>query len=154
MGIQDYYDPLQVFDYLKGKLDDHKAELGIKFIAQFDEELYPEYPSILLNMEGSPLQRNYHATQMFRVIFNMDIWILHAQLSVGRAVRSRQDVEFATNVRKLLHSDITLGGHIIHGWVDGEYSGSSLRRRGTALSTIVTTRLTWRGENRVPFTES
>lgn len=153
MPIQDYKDSLEVFDYLYQLIDDHKAELGIKYVAQLDEELLPEYPACLLTLEG-PMEREQHATQMFKVTFHSDIWVFHAELTVGKAIRSRQDVELATNVRKLLHTKFTLDNHIIFGFVDGEFPGRAMRRVGGRQTTIVTTRLTWTGQNRVRYQDS
>jgi hypothetical protein len=152
---QDYYDPLQVFDHIVKLIDDNKATLGLRYIAQLDEDLIPEYPAVLINMEGA-IQRTLHATQMFRIAFGVDLWVFHAQLSASKAVRSRKDIELATEIRKLMHRDNnkSLDGHIVQGWVTGEYPGRTTRVVGDKASTIVTTRLTWYGENRVPFRNS
>lgn len=149
---QDYADPLEVIDHIYGLLDDNKADLGIKYIARIDENLLPEYPALLINL--APVNRELHATQMFRVVWHLDIWVFHAELTVGKAIRSRQDIELATRVRRLLHENRTLDGHIVHGFVNGEYPGESTRVVGSKVSSVVTTRLTWQGENRVRFQDS
>jgi hypothetical protein len=146
---QDYYDILQVFDHIVDILDDNRATLGIKYIAENDEALIPEYPAILVQTDRT--QREHHATGQFMVRHHLDIWIFHAQLSVSAATRSRRDIELATAVRKLLHANRTLDGHIIFGFVDGEFPGVSGRVVGTERIGIMTTRLTWAGELRAPF---
>lgn len=146
---QDYYDILQPFDFIIGLLDDNKATLGLRYIAQNDEELLPQYPAVLVQTDS--MAREIHATQMFRVEFNLDIWLFHAELSSSTAVRSRKDIELATAVRKLLHSNRTLDGHIVHGFVTGEFPGIGARVVQANVVTTVVTRLTWTGENRVPF---
>jgi len=149
---QDYYDALQPFEYIYDLLDTHKADLGLRYIARHDEELIPQYPAVLLQTDS--VERRIHATGLFYVEFGFDLWIFHAQLSVATAVRSLEDIELATNIRKLLHSDRTLGGHIIFGYVNGEFPGVTARPISGAVATIVTTRITWVGENRVPFDQS
>jgi hypothetical protein len=72
-------------------------------------------------------------------------------MSIGQAARSRKDIELATAVRKLVHSQYTLDGHIIFGFIDGEFPGITNRLVSGAVATVVTTRLTWMGENRVPY---
>lgn len=146
---QDFYDPLQVFDYIANLIDDNKATLGLRYIAKLDEELLPQYPAVLLSME-TPTLREWHTTAQFLVSFNLDIWVFHALLTVGKSVRSRRDIELATEIRKLLHTKLDLDGHIVQGWVDGEYPGRTTRVVGGKASTVVTTRLTWTGQNRVP----
>lgn len=146
---QDFYDALQPFEYIYELLDNNKATLGLRYIARHDEELIPEYPAVLLQVDN--VERTIHATQMFMVEFSLDLWVFHAQMTVDKATRSLRDIELATNIRRLLHGDKTLGGHIIFGWVTGEFPGVTARAIQGSISTVVTTRLTWSGQNRVPF---
>lgn len=150
---QDYYDPLQVFDHVYNLLENNKANLGIKYVAQLDEKLLPEYPAMLVTM-GRQVERTPHATRQFLVEFNLDIWIFHALLTASKATRSREDMQLATTVRKLLHRHMTLDGHIVFGYVNGEYPGEVARVVGQKVNTVVTTRLTWTGENRVRYEDS
>lgn len=149
---QDFYDALQPFEYIYDMLDTNKAVLGLAYIARHDEELIPEYPAVLLQMDS--VERRHHATGLFYIEFNLDLWVFHAQLSVNQATRSLKDIQLATAIRKLLHSDRQLGGHIIFGYVNGEFPGVTARVISGSVATIVTTRLTWTGENRVPFDAS
>lgn len=146
---QDYYDILQPFDYLFDLLDNNRASLGLRYVAQHNEELIPQYPAALLQTDRTDTQQ--HATGMFRKEFHVDIWVFHAELSSGQATRSRKDIELATEIRKLIHSKYTMDGHIVFGFIDGEFPGISSRVLGSNLTTVLTTRLTWMGENRVPY---
>lgn len=146
---QDYYDPLQPFDYMVKLLDDNKAALGIRYIAENDERLRPVYPALLVSMENA--ERTLHATGIFSVTFRIDLWVFHAELTVKKAVRSRKDIEMATAIRKLIHDDRTMGGHIIHGFIEAENPGVTAQIIGANLNAIVTTQLSWQGTNRVPF---
>lgn len=146
---QDFYDILQPFDFLNDLLDDNKASLGIRYIARHEEQLVPIYPAILLTAETT--QREYHATQVHLVRFFIDIWVFHAEMTQGKATRSRTDIEMATALRKLVHSDRIMSGHIIDGYISSEQHVNSTRLIGQRRGTIVSTRLTWQGENRVPY---
>lgn len=147
---QDFYDILQPFDYIVQLLDDNKATLGLRYIAKHDEQLIPEYPAVLVQADNT--ERTLHATQMFMVQWSLDLWIFHALMTISKAERSRQDIELATNIRKLLHSDRSLGGHIVHGWVVNELPGMLANRENNEA--IVTTRIIWQGQNRVRFQDS
>jgi hypothetical protein len=146
---QDYYDPLQPFDYMVKLLDDNKASLGIRYIAENDERLRPVYPAVLVSLEN--VERSLHATGIFMATFHIDLYVFHAELTSRKAVRSRKDIQLATDIRKLIHEDRTMNGHIIHGFVDGEFPGITAQIVGSNVNTIVTTRITWQGDNRVPF---
>lgn len=151
---QDFKDALEVLDYVYEKMENNKAELGVNYVARIDEELLPNYPAILVSMER-PIQRELHSVGgMFKVTFHLDLFIFHARLTSGKAIRSREDVQLATDVRKLMHADFTLGDHIIFGWVDGEYPGVTARVIGQKARSVVTTRLTWQGQNRVLYQDS
>ena len=146
---QDYYDILQPFDYLYDLFDDNRATLGLRYIARHEEDLIPQYPAMLLQTDRTITEQ--HATGQFLKNFHIDLWIFHADLAVGQAARSRKDIELATNVRRLLHAHYTLDGHIIFGFVDGEIPGITNRLVAGGIVTVVTTRLTWQGQNRVPY---
>jgi hypothetical protein len=149
---QDFYDILQPFDYIVDLLDSNKAQLGLRYIAQNDENLIPQYPAVLVQTDR--VAREFHATQQFLVRFFIDLWVFHAELSSSAAVRSRKDIELAQAIRKLLHTDRSLGGHIVHGFVSGEHPGVVARVIDSNMVGIVTTRLTWEGENRVNYQDS
>lgn len=149
---QDYYDILQPFDYMVDLLEDNKAALGLRYVAQNDDDLLPEYPAVLVQADNT--EREKHATQLYRVVFHMDIWIFHADLAVSAATRSRQDIELATNVRKLIHSKSSMDGHLIDSFIDGEFPGIAGRVIGGVGTLITATRLTWQGQNRVRYLDS
>lgn len=150
---QDFYDPVQVFDYLSDRVDDNKAQLGFRYVARQDENLLPEYPAVLISMDRN-IERRQHATRQFLVYFGIEFFVFHAKLTSSKQVRSRDDVVLATDLRKFLHSDYTLGGHIIFGYVDGEFPMRGRTSIAAKTESVVMTRLTWIGENRVPFEAS
>jgi hypothetical protein len=149
---QDFYDPLEPFDYIVQKLKDAQPTLGLEYVAENDEDLLPAYPAVLV--QSGRTERLQHATGLFLVTFNIVLWVFHADIGVGAAVRSRKDIQLATDIRKLLHADRTLGGHIIFGFVEDEFPGPTGRVTGNVTTNIVTTRLSWSGNNRVPYEAS
>lgn len=149
---QDFYDILQPFDFIVKLLRDNQATLGIKHIAENQEQLLPEYPAILVQADHT--HRENHATRQFYVRHHIDVWVFHADLTVSQATRSRKDIELATAVRKLLHSKIDLDGHIVQGHVGSEDPGFAARVIENQASFCVVTRLAWEGELRVPYEAS
>jgi hypothetical protein len=149
---QDFYDILQPFDYIVQKLRNEQHTLGIAYVAENDEELLPEYPAVLVQADRT--DREIHTTGQFRVVHHLDLWVFHAELTLPTDVRARKDIELATAVRKFLHSDRSLGGHIIHGFVDGEFPIVSPRVIDAQIIGVISTRMTWAGQVRVPFEAS
>lgn len=145
---QDYYDILQPFDYVVEKLKQHSPALGLEYVAENDEVLLPAYPAVLIQVDRT--ERTHRSTQYFMVRFYLNLWVFHAELTVSTATRSRKDIQLATDIRKLLHQDRTLGGHVIDSLVDDEQPGISARVTDNVRSGVVTTRLSWSAQNRVP----
>lgn len=130
----------EVADYIRDKLDVAKASLGIEYVGYGDEQALPKYPAIVI-LPGLT-QREFRATRQFENTFNIEIYIYHARLLVGRSTRTKEDLELVRRVTDLLHSDKTLGGQIIFGYIDSENPGVLASTKGDA---IVGTRITWRG---------
>jgi hypothetical protein len=148
---QDFYDIIQILDYLHDRIDNAKTELGLKYITYGDENLLPEYPACIVTAER-PVSTTLHATRQFRREFFCDLWVFHAQLSVGRRVRTRQDIELARRLEVFLNNDMTCGGHLVQCWVESMQPiviGRTARSQKS--DAIIGTRLLWTGENRVPF---
>ena len=146
--MQDYYDILQPFDHVVHTLRDNKAALGLEYVAENDEALLPSYPAVLVQADRT--ERTHRSTQYFMVRFFLNLWVFHAELTVNTATRSRKDIQLATDIRKLLHQDRTLGGHVIDSFVDDENPGVTGRVADDARTGVVTTRLSWSAQNRVP----
>ncbi len=149
MAEQDYVDILQPFDYIVQMLRDAQPALGLEYVAENDEDLFPSYPAVLVQADHT--ERAQHTTGMFKLVFHINLWVFHAELSVNTATRSRKDIQLATDIRKLLHADRTLGGHIIFGFIDDESPGISGRVSGDQATGVVTTRLAWSGQNRALY---
>lgn len=148
-----FYDVLQVLDYLHDRIDSNKTALGLRYIAYGDEQLLPQYPAAVVTAER-PMSRELHATRQFKVVFNCDIYVLHARLSASHKVRTKEDIELAQGVRKFLHTDYTLGSNIIFGFVQIETPGIITRVVGQKSAMVVSTRLAWTGTSVARFEDS
>ena len=142
-----YSTPEQVLDYLYNLLVANKVALGLGFVGYAEEKLITKYPAVQVSAE--PLIRELHATHQFRVNFNMSLWVYHAKLTDSHKVRTKNDLLTVTAIRNLLHSNLTLGGNIIFGFVDSENPGVLASPKNDP---VVGTRMTWTGNSVVPFT--
>src|SRR5688572_27164484 len=101
-----FHDIEQVMDYIYEYLDLHKGEVGIKYVGYGDEELLPGMPALIVT--GEPDTREVEGTNQFKRIFFLSVFIYHADLSINHRVRTQQDMQLATEVKRLLHADYTL----------------------------------------------
>ena len=140
--------PEEVLDYLTTLIEDNADALGVAYVGYVTQNLIPHYPAV--DVTSAETRREVHATQMFKVSFGMNLWIYHADLSVGHGTRTRKDLELVTGVTNLLHDNYEADGKLIFSFVESEDPGINVRGK---LS-IVTTRISWIGEARIPFNES
>jgi hypothetical protein len=137
-----------VLDYLSDLFTTNKDALGLQFIGYGTQNLIPGYPAI--DITSAATVREIHTTQYFLVRFEFNIWVYHANLQVGHAIRTKEDLEIVTKIVNLLHADLTQGDRAIFSFVHDEDPGLTTKQSGT----IVTTRLGWTAESRIRFSES
>ena len=152
--------PEEVLVRLRDLFETNKVFLGIKYIATQEERLIPEYPCVQIASE--PLIREVHGTYTFQNTFVFVLWVYHANLEVGHATRTIEDMQLATNVVNFLHrpdvrylrdnargqGDFAEGeDRVIPSYVSLETPGMVRPQEGPA---VITTRLLWlaTGESR------
>lgn len=124
------------------------SNLGIKYIAKYDDELLPEYPAVLI-MAG-PLQKEIHGTHTFAVSLHCELYLFHAVLTEQRVTRNYNDLIMASKLIDFLEQDLTLGERIIAGWVDSEVPGVNPPRSNRS-DAVISTRITYRATQETRF---
>lgn len=119
-----------------------KSELGIEYIAKYDEKLIPKYPAI--HIQAANFDKTLHSTNTFLIGMRAAIHVLHGDMMQNRQTRNYEDLRLATKVIDYLEADMTLGDHLIHGFVESEVPGV-LPPRVTKGEAIISTRLNWFG---------
>lgn len=125
-----------------------KSELGIEYIAKYDEKLTPKYPSV--HIQAANFDKTLHSTSTFLIGMRAAIHVLHANLMQDRQTRNYEDLRLATKLVDYLESDMTFDDHIIYGFVESEIPGV-LPPRVTKGEAIISTRLNWMGINQRRF---
>lgn len=120
----------------------NKGELGIEYIAKYDEKLIPKYPAI--HIQAANFDKTLHSTSTFLIGMRAAIHVLHGDLMQNRQTRNYEDLRLATKIVDYLEADMTLGDHLIHGFVESEIPGV-LPPRVTKGEAIISTRLNWMG---------
>ncbi len=138
----------EVLDYIHTMLDTNKATIGtgITSVWYGDDDWGAPYPAVVVAPGG--IVRDYVATRTFEVLLQLVIFVIHADLSVSYKTRTRKDLLLAESVVDFLHTDYTLGGNVINGWVASETPGVINRAKGNG---VVSTSLAWTGRSRAPF---
>jgi hypothetical protein len=132
--------PEELIEFLANMFEN--SELGFEYIAKYDEKLIPKYPAI--HLQAANFDKSLHSTNQFLVGMRAAIHVLHGNMMQDRQTRNYEDLRYATKVVDFLESDMTLGQHVIHGFVESEIPGV-LPPRVTKGEAIISTRLNWFG---------
>lgn len=118
-------------------------KLGLQYVAGYDENMIPEYPSIHI-MSGT-MSKEVHGTHTYLFTFRQPIYVMHAKADKDRKQRNLEDLLLATGVVNFIESDKKLGGKVIFSYVEEESPGILAPARGgrSRGDLIVGTRLTW-----------
>lgn len=154
MNDDGYYTrPEEVLVRLIELFETAKGILGLRYVATQEESMIPEYPCIQIASE--PILREIHGTYTFQHTFVFVLWVYHANMEVGLAKRTIEDMQLATSVVEFLHRpDVrllrddaaahgaygTAQDRLIHSYVSLESPGMIAFDK---TSRIVTTRLLW-----------
>jgi hypothetical protein len=139
--VAQFITPEDALDFFKNLLDDNKGELGLGYVAYGDEDMSPMYPAV--KVTAGPFGREVHGTHKFLNHFVVNIWVYHAKMVSGHAARSKEDLELATSIRQLIHSDLTCSGGVIFGHVAFEEPTLINRSKGAM---VVGTQMSWNGQ--------
>jgi len=113
-----------------------------------DEALIPRFPTVTVEssgitsiLSGAP----YRTDNDIRII----LIVYASKVQPGETTRKEAD-QLAYSVRSKLHTDRTLGGLVIHGFVSSiEYGYTVRRTTGATAALIRAARLTWDGKNKL-----
>jgi hypothetical protein len=119
-----------------------KSSLGFGYVAKYDEKLIPKYPAV--HIQAANFDKTLHSSSTFLIGMRAAIHVLHGDMMQDRQTRNYEDLRLATKVVDFLEADMTLGMHVIHGFVEGEVPGV-LPPRVTKGEAIISTRLNWFG---------
>jgi hypothetical protein len=135
----------QVMEWMKDKLTE-RTEFGFKYIDYGDpDDIIPATPAVIIT--NNPTERQLHGTHTFNILLSLDLWVLHADGTVGAAQRRIDDIKLCNQIQDFLDEHMNLDGNIVQGWVSGQSPGI-LRRKGALF---VSTRITWDGISQSRF---
>jgi hypothetical protein len=132
--------PEELVEFLAEYLD--QPSFGFAYIAKYDEKLIPNYPAV--HIQAANFDKTLHTTNQFLIGLRAMIHVMHANMNHDRQTRNYEDLVLATQVVNYLEGDMTIGGHVIYGFVENEVPGV-LPPRVTKGEAIISTQLSWMG---------
>lgn len=140
----------ECMDMVVERLTEKAGILGLGFIGAYDERRIPTYPAVVI--VPGPREKVLHGENTFNVLFVLDLFVYHANMTQTKRERSKADLELVTAIERELESDYgwqsdpldTDTKRIIFGYVAIQEPGS-LQPRSNKSQRIIGTRMVWRG---------
>lgn len=136
--------PEELLETLKGFIEQNNHEFGFQYITTGDGILIPKYPAVLIVYDNT--SREIHGTHYFLTRLQVQVVVMHADLSQNRQERTIADLELTTKVVELFHGKgLTLQDPRIHkSYVASEepalISTDNITAIGTSLTIIAEVR--------------
>src|SRR6266550_8162276 len=138
--------PEQLVEHFATMIEE--STLPFEYVAKYDENLIPSYPCV--QVASGTLDKEPHGTHTFQLVLRATLYVMHAKMTVDHRTRSLEDLLLATQLVGLIEDSLTLGGRVIHGWVDSE-TPAAFPPRSAKGDIVVGTRLTWTGLQETRF---
>lgn len=140
----------EAIDMIVERLTEKSGALGIAFVGAYDEKRVPKYPAVVI-VPGER-EKVLHGENTFNILLIVEMYIYHANLTLNKRERSREDLKLVTDIERELESDYgwqtdpldTDTKRIIFGYISNQEPGN-LQPRGNKSSAIIGTRMIWRG---------
>jgi len=136
-----------LLDYAYDLVEAKKGDIGLEYVAYGSDQLLPKYPACVIAPGQTRTQK--HGTHYFMCTFYIEMLVLHAKLSVSRAIRTKEDLELVTRTTDALSLDPTCGALALFSYFTDETPQNV--RTGVKTAPVLGTQLSWLVEARVPF---
>lgn len=148
----------QAMDMIVDRLTEKSGLLGIEFVGAYDEKRIPKYPAVVL-VPGDK-EKTPHAMSTFGVLLQVQLYVYHADLTLSKRERSREDLLMVSAIEAELETDYGWQidpfdpetKRVIFGYIASVEPGN-IQPRGNKSNLVIGTRMVWRGlsQRRLPI---
>lgn len=140
----------EAMDMIVERLTQKAGILGLAFVGAYDEKRVPKYPAVVV-VPGNR-EKVLHGENTFNILLVVELYVYHANLTLNKRERSREDMKLVTEIERELERDYgwqtdpndTSTKRLIFGYIALQEPGD-LQPRATKSSMIIGTRMVWRG---------
>lgn len=140
----------EAMDMLTERLTQKSGELGIAFVGSYDEKRVPTYPAVVI-VPGDK-EKVLHGENTFNVLLVAQLYVYHANLTLSKRERSREDLLLVSAIETELEKDYgwqsdpldTDTKRIIFGYIASVEPGN-IQPRASKSNIVIGTRMVWRG---------
>lgn len=136
----------EIIDMMAERLEARSGPLGLKYVGAYDEQIVPQYPAVVI--VPGPRAKDLHGLKTYEVVFQLYLYIYHANMNLTKRERSKADLQLVSNIEAELETDLrwsdsTGASQIVHGFVTHEEPGA-MQPKANKSTVVICTRLTWR----------
>src|SRR5262245_42332755 len=134
----------KVVDGVRSLLETNKGSIGLQFVGSYDERKLPDYPAVVVSPAGKA--KEIRGLQKFLVSFIVDIWVYHALMTITRTDRTEEDLILCEKIERVLETDMTLGGLVVHGFIAEETPGI-IQPQTSKSDIVIGTMMQWMAQS-------
>lgn len=94
-----------------------QGSLAVRQVYYADNNFVPQYPNVVV-AHGRKGKARHTTGNRFLFTFTVFVYVLHSDMNLTKAMRTKADVQLAEAVSNVLESDFTLGGQVIEGFTE------------------------------------
>lgn len=137
-------------DMIRERLVQEQGEIGLEYVGAYNEKRIPKYPAAII-IPG-PMNKEIHATHTFEILLTADVYIYHANLTLTKRERSREELLLVAKTEEVLESDYAwlvdpddpATSRVIFGYV-AEVRPLTIQPQSNKSDMVIGTRISWRG---------
>jgi hypothetical protein len=99
------------------RINAQQVPLGLRAAYYADNNFTPRYPNVVV-AHGRKGKARHSTGNRFRFTFSVFVYVLHADLNLNKAMRTKADVQLAESVQGVIESDFSLGGNVVDCFVE------------------------------------
>lgn len=126
-------------------ISDNAAALGLQGVYYGDEDLIPKFPAV--SVQGGRKNRTIATTRQFEVALTVQINIYFGKVQSSE-INTKETEELAEAIEDLLHTNKTMDGSVVFGYVSRTDPGTARAPNGVMIKT---SRMFWEGRAREMF---
>lgn len=140
----------EAMDMIVERLTQKSGDLGIAFVGAYDEKRVPAYPAVVI-VPGDK-EKVLHGENTFNVLLVVQLYVYHADLTLSKRERSREDLLLVSAIEAELENDYgwqvdpldTNTKRLIFGYISNIEPGN-IQPRSNKSNIVISTRMVWRG---------
>jgi hypothetical protein len=99
------------------RINAQKVALGLRQVYYADNNFTPQYPNAVV-VHGRRAKTRHSTGNRFLFTFSVFVYVLHANMNLNKAMRSKADIQLAEQTGAFIENDFHLGGQVVECYIE------------------------------------